>query len=237
VAGHSKFANIKHRKSAQDAKRAKSFTKAVKNIVVAAKMGGGDPAFNARLRLAIAAAKDALVTKDKIVDAIKRATGEGSGENLEYIRYNANVNGVAFIVEAYTDNKNRTAGDVRSLFTKNGGVLAETGSVEFGFDHIGMITYARSIASEDEMLEAAIECGANDVETDDESHYITTHNADLHKVTTALIAKFGDPASSALIWQPKSTIEALPELRERIEKIISLLEDNDDVDEVFTNIA
>ena len=237
MAGHSKFANIKHRKGAQDAKRAKLFTKLQKEITVAAKIGNPDPEFNPRLRNAIITAKSQNMPKDRIDGAIKRATSAADGDNFEEIRYEGyGPNGVAVIVEALTDNKNRTASSVRSVFSKSGGSLGETGSVNFMFDHLGVIEYAIDTASEDEMFEIAIEAGASDVESSEESYHISCELENFSEVRDGLIAKFGDPLSAQICWIAKDQIEIDDEAMEKVTKLIDNLEDDYDVQKVFTNI-
>ncbi len=238
MAGHSQFANIKHRKGAQDAKKAKLFTKLQREITVAAKTGQADPEFNPRLRNAIIEARTNNMPKERIENAIKRATAAGEGDNFEEIRYEGyGPGGIAFIVEALTDNRNRTAGEVRSIFTKSGGALGETGSVAFMFDHIGLIEYDVNVADEEKMLEAAIEAGADDVESSSEFHYIICAVQDLSPVRDALIKKFGDPKSAKLIWKPKSLTELNSEQAEKILKLVDNLEDNDDVQVVTGNYS
>ncbi len=236
MAGHSHASNIKHRKGAQDAKKAKLFTKLQREITVAAKTGQPDPEFNARLRNAIIAARTNNMPKDRIDGAIKKATTIGEGENFEEIRYEGyGPNGVAFVVQALTDNRNRTAGEVRSIFTKSGGSLGESGSVAFMFDHIGLIEYEAKVASADAMFENALEAGATDVESNDDFHVITCETNDFSHVRDALIAKFGDPQTAKLDWKPKNTVELDFETAEKIIKLVDLLEDNDDVQLVAGN--
>ncbi|MCE3255385.1 MAG: hypothetical protein K0R25_879 [Rickettsiaceae bacterium] len=236
MAGHSQFANIKHRKGAQDAKKAKLFTKLQREITVSAKTGQPDPEFNARLRNAIIAARTNNMPKDRIEGAIKKATSANEGENFEEIRYEGyGPNGVAFVVQALTDNRNRTAGEVRSIFTKSGGSLGESGSVAFMFDHVGLIEYEAKVASEEAMFEAAIEAGASDVESNQEWHVITCETENFSQVRDALIAKFGDPKTARLDWKPKNTVELDFETAGKILKLVDLLEDNDDVQLVAGN--
>jgi YebC/PmpR family DNA-binding regulatory protein len=235
MAGHSQFKNIMHKKGKQDAIRSKLFSKLAREITVAAKLGMPDPAMNPRLRAAVLAARAENMPKDNIERAIKKASG-GEGENYDEVRYEGYApGGVAVIVEALTDNRNRTAGEVRSYFTKAGGSLAETGAVSFMFDHIGAVTFDAKAASEDAMMEAAIEAGADDVSSSDEGHEITTSIEGLHDVVKALEAKFGEPRSSKLIWRPQNTIGVDDEAGEKILKLIGLLEDNDDVQNVYAN--
>jgi YebC/PmpR family DNA-binding regulatory protein len=237
MAGHSKFSNIKHRKGAQDAKRAKLFTKLQKEVTVAAKIGNPDPEFNPRLRNAIITAKSQNMPKDRIDGAIKKAMSTTDGDNFEEIRYEGyGPNGVAVIVESLTDNKNRTASSVRSIFSKSGGSLGETGSVNFMFEHLGVIEYGIEVASEDDMFEIAIEVGASDVESSEESHHISCELESFSKVRDALIAKFGDPLSARICWISKDQVEVSEEVMEKVTKLIDNLEDDDDVQNIFTNI-
>lgn len=236
MAGHSQFANIKHRKGAQDAKKAKLFTKLQREIAVAVKSGQPDPNFNARLRNAIIAARTNNMPKDRIEGTIKKATAGNEGDNFEEIRYEGyGSNGVAFIVEALTDNRNRTAGEVRSIFTKAGGSLGETGSVSFMFNHVGLIEYEAKKASADAMFEAALEAGADDVSSSDDWHVITCSTENFSVVRDALIAKFGDPTSAKLDWIPITTVELDFETAQKILKLVDNLEDNDDVQLVTGN--
>ena len=236
MAGHSHASNIKHRKGAQDAKKAKLFTKLQREITVSAKAGQADPEYNARLRNAIIAARTNNMPKDRIDSAIKKATSAGEGDNFEEIRYEGyGPNGVAFVVNALTDNRNRTAGEVRSIFTKSGGSLGESGSVAFMFDHIGLIEYEAKIASSDAMFEAALEAGALDVESNNDWHIITCETENFSQVRDALIAKFGDPITAKLDWKPKNTVELDFETAGKILKLVDLLEDNDDVQSVAGN--
>ena len=235
MAGHSKFKNIMHRKGAQDKKRSKIFSKLAKEITVAAKMGTPDPDMNPRLRTAIQAAKAQNMPKDNIERAIKKSLDAG-GENYEEVRYEGfGVAGVGVIVEALTDNRNRTAGEVRSIFSKNGGNLGETGAVSFGFDHVGAIIYPASVASEDDMLEAAIEAGADEVESDDDEHALYVEGDSLHEVARSLEEKFGEPNSARLIWKPQTSIELDDEKGEKFLKMLEALEDQDDVQNVYAN--
>ena len=235
MAGHSQFKNIMHKKGRADKARAKLFSKLAREITVAAKLGMPDPAFNPRLRAAILAAKAENVPKDNIERAIKKSQG-GDGENYDEMRYEGYApGGVAVIVEALTDNRNRTAGEVRSIFTKAGGNLAETGAVSFMFDHVGVVEYDTDKASADAMLEAAIEAGAEDVVSDDGGHQIFTQVDDLAEVTKALEAKFGEPRKSALTWKPQNSIAVDDEAGEKILKLMDSLDDNDDVQNVYAN--
>ena len=235
MAGHSQYKNIMHKKGKQDALRSKVFGKLGREITVAAKMGMPDPAMNPRLRLAVLAARAENMPKDNIDRAIKKAVG-GEGENFDEVRYEGYApGGVAVIIEALTDNRNRTAGEVRSYFTKAGGALAETGAVAFLFDRVGVIEFDKKVASEDAMMEAAIEAGADDVATSDEGHDVTTALESLGEVTKALEAKFGDARKSKLVWKPQNTIAVDDEAGEKILKLIGALEENDDVQNVYAN--
>lgn len=236
MAGHSQFKNIMHRKGAQDKKRAKIFTRLTKEIITAAKMGLPDINFNPRLRAAVLAARAENVPKDKIEAAIKRGSGTTDTDNYEEIRYEGyGPGGVAIIVEAMTDNRNRAAAEIRSGFTKNGGTMGETGSVGFMFDRVGQIIYAPEAASEDAMLDAAIEAGAENCESDEEGHIITTTMEDLHEVAGNLAQKFSDPKSAKLIWQPKILTPVSGDVALSLFKMIEALEDLDDVQEVTAN--
>jgi YebC/PmpR family DNA-binding regulatory protein len=235
MAGHSQFKNIMHKKGKQDAIRSKLFSKLAREITVAAKMGMPDPNMNPRLRLAVLAARAENMPKDNIERAIKKASG-GDSENYDEVRYEGYApGGVAVIVEALTDNRNRTAGEVRSYFTKAGGALAETGAVSFMFDHVGSIEYESNVASEDAMMEAAIEAGADDVASGEDGHEITTSLEGLVDVAKALEASFGEPKKSKLIWKPQNTIAVDDEAGEKILRLIGSLEDNDDVQNVYAN--
>lgn len=235
MAGHSKWANIQHRKGRQDAARSKLFSKLAKEITVAAKMGDPDPDKNPRLRLAVKEAKSQSVPKDVIDRAIKKSMG-GDAENYDEIRYEGyGPGGVAVIVEAMTDNKNRTASNVRSIFSKNGGNLAETGSVSFMFDRKGQILYPADAGDEDTMMEAAIEAGAEDVESNDDGHIIYTDAGDLAEVSNALEATLGEAQSTKLIWKPQTQTEVDENSGETLFKLIGALEDDDDVQNVTAN--
>ncbi|MFO1241595.1 MAG: YebC/PmpR family DNA-binding transcriptional regulator [Rickettsiales bacterium] len=236
MAGHSQFKNIMHRKGAQDKKRSKLYTKIIREIVVAAKSGLPDPNSNPRLRAAMLMARQENMPKDKIENAIKKATGAQDAENYKEVRYEGyGPGGVAIIVEALTDNNNRTAGDVRSTFTKQGGNMGESGSVSFMFDHLGMIEFAKAAASDDAMFEAAVEAGADNVESDEEAHRVTCSVDALHEVARALEAKFGEPKSAKFTWLPKTTTPVSEEQAQALLKLIDTLEDNDDVQQVFSN--
>jgi YebC/PmpR family DNA-binding regulatory protein len=235
MAGHSKFKNIMHRKGAQDKKRSKMFSKLSKEITVAAKQGMPDPNFNPRLRAAVLAARAQNMPKDNIDRAIKKSQ-EAGGDDYQEVRYEGFApGGVGVIVETLTDNRNRTAGEVRSAFTKYGGSLGETGAVSFMFDRVGEIEYPASAASADAMLEAALEAGADDVESDEEGHWLYTGADALHEVARVLEEKFGEPASAKIIWRPQNTVGIDDEKAEKLLKMLDALEDSDDVQNVYAN--
>ncbi len=235
MAGHSKWANIQHRKGRQDAARSKLFSKLSKEITVAAKMGDPDPEKNPRLRLAVKEAKSQSVPKDVIDRAIKKSVA-GEGDDYEEIRYEGyGPNGVAVIVETMTDNRNRTASTVRSTFTKSGGNLGETGSVGFMFDRKGEVTYGADAGDADSVFEAAIEAGAEDVESSDEGHIIWCEDTDLNEVSNALEAALGESVSTKLVWKPTTTTELDLEGMQKLMRLIDALEDDDDVQRVTAN--
>jgi YebC/PmpR family DNA-binding regulatory protein len=235
MAGHSQFKNIMHRKGKQDKVRAQLFSKLGREITVAAKLGLPDPAFNPRLRSAIIAAKAQSMPKDNIERAIKKASG-GDAENYEEIRYEGyGPGGVAVIVEVLTDNRNRAASDVRSTFSKNGGNLAETGAVSFMFSRVGVVEFDAAVASADQMLDAAIEAGADDVSSSAAGHEIYTSPDSLNAVSKALEAKFGEPRKAALLWKPQNTITLDDEKGEQLFGLIETLEELDDVQNVYAN--
>ncbi|MFV0409815.1 MAG: YebC/PmpR family DNA-binding transcriptional regulator [Paracoccus sp. (in: a-proteobacteria)] len=236
MAGHSKWANIQHRKGRQDAIRSKLFSKLAKEITVAAKMGDPDPDKNPRLRLAVKEAKSSSVPKDVIDRAIKKAIG-GDAENYDEIRYEGyGPNGIAVIVEAMTDNRNRTASNVRSYFTKSGGDLGQSGSVSFMFDRVGEIKYPASVGDGDTVMMAAIEAGAEDVQSDEEAHWIYCADTDLHEVSSALEAALGESETAKLIWKPQAPTEiASVEDAQKLMRLIETLEDDDDVQNVTAN--
>ncbi len=236
MAGHSKWANIQHRKGAQDKKRANVFTKIAREITVAAKLGDPDPDTNPRLRLAMAAARKASMPNDNIKRAIAKAdpaSGEGDYQEMRYEGYAPGA--IAIIVEALSDNKNRTASEVRSVFTKQGGSMGAEGSVAFSFNREGMIMYKAEVADEDTMMEAAIEAGAENCESSEEGHIVTCAVEDFHTVSSALSEKFGDAEKAELTWTATNTVEVSGEKAEKLEKFIDALEDLDDVQKVFTN--
>jgi YebC/PmpR family DNA-binding regulatory protein len=235
MAGHSKWANIQHRKGRQDAARSKLFSKLAKEITVAAKMGDPDPDKNPRLRLAVKEAKSSSVPKDVIERAINKAIG-GDAENYEEIRYEGyGPNGVAVIVEAMTDNRNRTASTVRSTFGKNGGNLGETGSVAFMFERKGQVSYPADVGDADTVMMAAIEAGAEDVESGEEGHIIWCGDTELNEVSTALEAELGESESTKLVWRPTTTTELGLEDAQKLMKLIEALEDDDDIQTVTSN--
>ena len=235
MAGHSKWANIQHRKGRQDAARSKLFSKLSKEITVAAKMGDPDPEKNPRLRMAVKEARANSVPKDVIERAIKKSTA-GDGDDYEEIRYEGyGPNGVAVIVEAMTDNRNRTASNVRSTFSKNGGNLGETGSVGFMFQRKGEITYGAAVGDADTVMMAAIEAGAEDVESSEDGHIIWCADTDLNEVATALETALGESDSTKLVWKPETTTELDLDGMRSLMKLIDALEDDDDVQRVTTN--
>jgi YebC/PmpR family DNA-binding regulatory protein len=235
MAGHSKWANIQHRKGRQDAARSKLFSKLSKEITVAAKMGDPDPDKNPRLRLAIKEAKANSVPKDVIQRAIDKSQA-GGGDDYEEIRYEGyGPGGVALIVEAMTDNRNRTASTVRSTFGKHGGNLGETGSVAFMFERKGEIVYAAAAGDEETVLEAAMEAGAEDVESTDDGHTIYCADTDLNDVSAALEERLGEAESTRLIWKPLNTTELDLEGAQKLMRLIEVLEDDDDVQRVTAN--
>src|SRR6185437_6650831 len=236
MAGHSQFKNIMHKKGKADAIRSKLFSKLAREITVAAKLGLPDPAMNARLRAAVLAARAENMPKDNIERAIKKAASADT-ENYDEVRYEGyGPGGVAVIVEALTDNRNRTAGEVRSLFAKAGGALAETGAVSFMFDRVGLIVFDRKAASDEAILEAAIEAGADDVVSGEDEHEVITSVEALRDAQKALEAKFGEPEKAAIVWRPQTTIAVDDEAGEKALRLIGGLEDNDDVQTVTANL-
>src|SRR5262245_22836075 len=226
MAGHSQFKNIMHRKGRQDKVKSKLFGKLAREITVSAKLGLPDPAMNPRLRAAVIAARVENMPKDNIERAIKKAAG-GDAENYDEIRYEGyGPGGVAVIVEALTDNRNRTAGEVRATFTKCGGNLAETGAVSFQFSHLGLIEYDAKAASADAVLEGAIEAGAEDVVSSDDGHEIYTSPESLRAVSKTLETKFGEPRKAALVWKPQNTIAIDDEQGEKLFKLIEALNEH-----------
>ena len=235
MAGHSQFKNIMHRKGRQDAARSKLFSKLAREITISAKLGVPDPNMNPRLRAAILAARAENMPKDNIERAIKKGQG-GDADNYEEIRYEGyGPGGVAVIVEVLTDNRNRTASDVRAAFSKSGGHLAETGAVSFLFDRVGVVEFDAEVASDEEMLEAAIEAGVDDVASTSSGHEIYVRQDRLREVARALEAKFGEPRKAVLVWKPQSTIGLDDEQGEKLLHLIETLEERDDVQNVFAN--
>jgi YebC/PmpR family DNA-binding regulatory protein len=235
MAGHSQFKNIMHRKGRQDAKRARTFTRLVREVQVAARMGVPDPTSNPRLRAALQAARAANVPKDNIERAISRGSG-GEGETFEEVRYEGyGPGGVAVIVETLTDNRNRTAAEVRAAFSKHGGSLGETGSVSFQFDRIGEIRYPAEAADGETMLEAAIEAGAEDCRSDEGGHEVTCAPDELNTVREALEARLGAPEEARLGWRPQTTVPVGPEQAETLFKLLEALDESDDVQRVVAN--
>jgi YebC/PmpR family DNA-binding regulatory protein len=235
MAGHSQFKNIMHRKGRQDAVRSKMFSKLAREITVAAKTGMPDPDMNPRLRLAIQNAKAQSMPKDNIQRAINKAAGN-DGENYEEVRYEGyGPGGVALIVEALTDNRNRTASNVRAAFTKAGGALGETGSVSFMWDRVGEIVYATAAGNADKVMEAAIEAGADDVQSDEDGHVILCAFGDIGEVTSALEATLGEAESVKTIWKPQTNTPVDEDRARSILKLVATLEDDDDVQNVYAN--
>ena len=235
MAGHSQFKNIMFRKGRQDKERSKLFSKLAREITVAAKHGMPDPAHNPRLRSAILAAREENMPKDNIERAIKKASG-GDAENYEEIRYEGyGPGGVAVIVEVLTDNRNRTAGEVRATFTKSGGNLAETGAVSFMFDRVGVIEYDAAVASPEAMFEVALEAGADDVVSNEGGHEVYAAQDQYAAVAKALEAKFGEPRKATLVWRPQNTVAVGDEQGEKLLKLIENLNEHDDVQNVYAN--
>jgi YebC/PmpR family DNA-binding regulatory protein len=235
MAGHSHAKNIMHRKGKSDAARSKVFSKLAREITVAAKLGAPDPAFNARLRLAVATARGQSMPRENIDRAIKKAVGSDS-ENYEQVRYEGyGPGGVAIIVEALTDNRNRTASNVRSTFSKNGGALGEPNSVAFMFDRVGEIYYPAKAGSADKVMEAAIEAGADDVESDEEGHSIYTSFENMMEAAAALEKSLGEPESVKAVWQPQNNVPVDADKGATLMKLIGILEDDDDIQDVYAN--
>jgi YebC/PmpR family DNA-binding regulatory protein len=235
MAGHSQFKNIMHKKGRADKARSKLFSKLAREITTAAKLGMPDPAMNPRLRAAVIAARAENMPKDNIERAIKKSQA-GEAESYEDMRYEGyGPGGVAVIVETLTDNRNRTAGDVRAAFTKSGGNLAETGAVSFMFDHVGVVEFEPKAASADAMLEAAIDAGAEDVASSESGHEIYTTTDSLGAVAKALEAKFGEPRKAALIWKPKNTVAIDDDKGEKLINLLDVLNEHDDVQNVYAN--
>ena len=235
MAGHSQFKNIMHRKGRQDAIRSKIFSKLAREITVAAKQGMADPAMNPRLRLAIQNAKAESMPKDNIQRAINKAIG-GDAENYDEVRYEGyGPGGVAVIVEALTDNRNRTASNVRAAFTKAGGALGETGAVSFMWDRVGEVYYPASAGDGDKVMEAAIEAGADDVQSDEEGHTILCGFESVNEVSKALETALGEAESVKIIWKPQNSVPVDEERAQSLMKLVAVLEDDDDVQNVYAN--
>lgn len=235
MAGHSKFKNTMHRKGRQDAVRAKAFTKIAREITTAAKLGLPDPAMNPRLRLAVTNARAVSMPKDRIERAISQASAAG-GEDYKTVRYEGYApGGIGLIIETLTDNLNRTGGNIRSYLSKAGGNLGTANSVTSGFDRVGEITYPPSVATEDEMLEAALEAGADDVESHDEGHLITCSFETLNDVSAALNERFGDAEGANIVWRAHASIEVTGDAALSLRKLLDVIEDDDDVQNVFGN--
>ena len=236
MSGHSKWSSIKHKKAITDSKRGRVFTKMIKEITIAARLGGGDINSNPRLRTAVTVAKKQSMPNDNIDRAIKKGTGEIAGASLEEITYEGyGPGGVAVIVEALTDNRNRAASDIRSYFTKSGGNLGETNSVAFMFDRTGIIEYDAQVATDDAMLDAAIEAGADDVSSSESGHEVYASPETFREVAKALEAKFGEPRKAQLTWKPQNTVPVDDETGEKLLKLIDLLNEHDDVQNVYAN--
>jgi YebC/PmpR family DNA-binding regulatory protein len=238
MAGHSQFKNIMFRKGAQDARRAKAFTKLIRELTTAARTGLSDPAANPRLRAAVIAARAANMPKDTIERAIRRGAGGGDDAAYSEMRYEGyGPGGVAIIVEALTDNRNRTASDIRTTFSKHGGTLGEANSVAFMFERVGRILYPAEAASAEAVFEAAIDCGAEDVGSDATGHEVTCRPEAFSQVRDALEARFGAPREARLAWKPATTIAVDQDAAETLLKLLDALEDNDDVQTVAANFA
>jgi YebC/PmpR family DNA-binding regulatory protein len=235
MAGHSQFKNIMHKKGRADAQRSKLFGKLAREITVAAKLGLPDPDMNPRLRAAVLAARAENMPKDNIERAIKKAQA-GAAESYDEIRYEGyGPGGAAVIVEAMTDNRNRTTSDIRSVFTRSGGNLAESGAVAFMFDRVGVVEFDAKAADADAMFEAAIEAGADDVVSSENGHEVYCEQNALSEVTKALEVRFGEPRKSALVWRPQNTVDVDDEAAEKLIRLVESLEDHDDVQNVFVN--
>lgn len=236
MAGHSKFKNIMHRKGAQDKKRASLFAKLAKEITVASKMGGGDPSGNPRLRAALVTARANRLPKDNIERAIQKGVGGGEGADYEEIRYEGyGPSGVAVIVDVLTDNRNRSASEVRQIFSKVGGNLGESGSVAFMFDQVGEVQYPVDVADGEAMFEAALEAGADDVASSEDGHEIICAADSLNDVAVSLETAFGEPESAKLIWKPKNLIDVDYDTASGVLKLMDMLDDNDDVQNTYAN--
>ena len=236
MAGHSKFKNIMHRKGAQDKKRAKVFSRLGREISVSVKTGGPDPENNIRLRSAIISAKALNMPKENIERAIKKGEGNDPDSNYEEVRYEGyGPDGIAIIIEAMTNNKNRTAAEIRSTFSKSGGNLGESGSVSFGFKRLGAITLEKKLASENALFEFVLDKGSEDIEFHEAEHIVYCHHSNLHSLNEKIINKFGKTTSAQLIWKSDSIIEVQKDSAEKLFKLLNTLEDNEDVQEVSSN--
>ena len=236
MAGHSKFKNIMHRKGAQDKKRAKTFSRLGKEIAVAVKTGGADPESNIRLRSAINTAKNLNMPKDNIERAIKKGEGNDPDSNYEEVRYEGyGPEGTAIIVEAMTNNKNRTAAEIRSIFSKSGGNLGESGSVSFGFKRLGVITIEKNLATEEEIFDFSVENGSEDLEVNEEDYVIYCEQSVLHILNNKIVSKFGSTKSADLMWKSDTSVEVEKDSAEKLFKLLNALEDNDDVQGVSSN--
>ena len=236
MAGHSKFKNIMHRKGAQDKKRAKTFSRLGKEIAVAVKTGGADTESNIRLRSAINTAKTLNMPKDNIERAIKKGEGNDADSNYEEVRYEGyGPEGTAIIVEAMTNNKNRTAAEIRSIFSKSGGNLGESGSVSFGFKRLGVITIEKNLATEEEIFDFSVENGSEDLEVNEEDYVVYCEQSVLHILNNKIVSKFGSTKSADLIWKSDTSVEVEKDSAEKLFKLLNALEDNDDVQGVSSN--
>ena len=236
MAGHSKFKNIMHRKGAQDKKRAKTFSRLGKEIAVAVKTGGADPESNIRLRSAINTAKTLNMPKDNIERAIKKGEGNDPDSNYEEVRYEGyGPEGTAIIVEAMTNNKNRTAAEIRSIFSKSGGNMGESGSVSFGFKRLGVITIEKNLATEEEIFDFSVENGSEDLEVNEEDYVIYCEQSVLHILNNKIVSKFGSTKSADLMWKSDTSVEVEKDSAEKLFKLLNALEDNDDVQGVSSN--
>ena len=236
MAGHSKFKNIMHRKGAQDKKRAKTFSRLGKEIAVAVKTGGTDPESNIRLRSAINTAKNLNMPKDNIERAIKKGEGNDPDSNYEEVRYEGyGPEGTAIIVEAMTNNKNRTAAEIRSIFSKSGGNMGESGSVSFGFKRLGVITIEKTLATEEEIFDFSVENGSEDLEVNEEDYVVYCEQSVLHILNNKIVSKFGSTKSADLIWKSDTSVEVEKDSAEKLFKLLNALEDNDDVQGVSSN--
>ncbi len=236
MAGHSKFKNIMHRKGAQDKKRAKIFSRLGREISVSVKSGGSDPESNIRLRSAINTAKALNMPKDNIQRAIKKGEGNDPDSNYEEVRYEGyGPEGVAIIVEAMTNNKNRTAAEIRSIFSKSGGNLGESGSVSFGFNRLGSISLKKELTSEEELFEFVVENGSEDLDTNEEEYIIYCDQSILHELNEKIIKKFGQTNYANLVWKNDTSISLQKDSAEKLFKLLNSLEENEDVQLVSSN--